>query len=147
MNKKIQKTGWKEKGWWRKHIDAAPIKTMTLTGEETTVLRKTGSRVERSFLLVRGTDGWTLIIQICLLADISSKEKEMSLKVTWKVTLSCHSLSCQPAPTYSYQMKGPACRATRMEALLVGGGPVLSYNDCYTLGDFLEAWNVAVWVS
>ena len=111
MNKKIQKTGWKEKGWWRKHInDAAPIKTMTLTGEETTVLRKTGSRVERSFLLVRGTDGWTLIIQICLLADISSKEKEMSLKVTWKVTLSCHSLSCQPAPTYSYQMKGPACR-------------------------------------
>ena len=39
------------------HINnAAPIKTTTLTGEETTVLRKTGSRVERSFLLVRGTD-------------------------------------------------------------------------------------------
>ena len=113
MNKKIQKTGWKEKGWWRKLTSTTQLRSRptTLTGEETTVLRKTGSRVERSFLLVRGTDRWTLVIQICLLADISSKEKEMSLKVTRKVTLSCHSLSsCQPAPTYSYQMKGPACR-------------------------------------
>ena len=80
------------------------------------------------------------------MADISSKENEMNLKVINKVTLRCSNLTRWPAHMHNCHVKGPAFKCGGLSCV-VRGGPALSYDDRYALGHFLETQKVAVWVS